>query len=157
MHNLPTLIFIQNPTDARIEMAFQRGIESAYELFMLCIDLFIKGLVIARSLLTNTIISDENEGNTIRIDVDSITRDELQYVIRKLSNAGIVISVTTQDLNSQIVNGRVPIRGRIWIALDGNESRIESYSLMLTTRDSQHCVKVGIQHTHKSHCSRPWT
>lgn len=163
MNVLPSVIFIHNKEDAPVELTFAHGVESAHDLFMLCIDLFIKGIVIARSMtrqreslqnkprLQND-YSNNNDNGCVRIDIDSITSNELEFVIRKLANAGIIVVVSTRqasDVTEGGPNSALPLRGRVATLLKGDANSIESYSLMIANRDTHYRVSIKLQHAHK--------
>jgi hypothetical protein len=80
-------IFLKNVRDLPIKLNLWQ-LDGPYDLFLFFIDIVCKGLVLLYG-----------EGIT-RIRFDTITREQIMYVTKKLKNAGIELVIETRPINT---------------------------------------------------------
>lgn len=146
MSQLPTLIFLSNVNDAPIDLTFACGVENARDLFLLLIDLFIKGVVIARVTGCGARPRCVDIGGGMRIDVDGISLSEIDFVKRKMANAGVVVKVDHRIIDADA--SRRP-RAPLVVVHEGDGSRVEAYALVVSTRANHYRVSLELEHAHK--------
>lgn len=80
VNDLVEFLFIANVNDAKIEMSMD-GIENNKDMFMFCLDVFCKGLVILHG-----------KGNK-SVELDKVSMEDFNVVRKKMMNAGIDVQL----------------------------------------------------------------
>jgi hypothetical protein len=125
VQELVEVIFLKNRDDSKIYMNLpygESGIRNTHDLFIFLIDLLSKGLVL--------LYGDENKSVTL----DCLNFENLNYVKRKLLNAGIQLDIQTKEA----INMGVPVRPCI-IKSDDNDE-LENYCLRLVSQHMEYNV-----------------
>lgn len=124
-------IFIENKTDAKVYMNIpygEHGIRDNHDLFVFCLDLLCKGLVL--------LYGDEQN----KVPIDSLSQEQLAFVTRKLLNAGILLKVETQEIitpQPECLHS-LAIKPRIYKG-DGND--LTSYKMLLVSKRIEYAIQ----------------
>lgn len=121
-------MFIENKTDTKVYMNIpygEHGIRDNHDLFVFCLDLLCKGLVL--------LYGDEQN----KVPIDSLSQDQLAYVTMKLLNAGILLKVETKEIITPQPDS-LAIKPRIYKA-DGNE--LTSYKMLLVSKGIEYTIQ----------------
>ena len=89
MTELSSYIFIKNRFNKKIIIDIKKGLKNTNDLFHLCLDLFCKGIILMH-------------GCDGKIELNSLTLDDLFAVVNKLENANIHTHINIKNVNDMI-------------------------------------------------------
>ena len=117
------IIFL-NKTNRGINMCLE-GIQDSYDMFCFCIDLFTKGLLLLYS------------NNTNKVDLTSLTTEQLQHAIAQLKKAHIHTTIKN-DINE------IPFTG-IVIPPKNVDFELEDYIVTINMMHHKHEIFFSLQ------------
>jgi len=94
VNQLAPYIFLKNNLDKQIILNIENGIETTNDLYHLCLDLFCKGIVIVF-------------GTNNKIELNTLTFENLQQIIKKLRNANIVTHIDIQSVEEMYEQNKI--------------------------------------------------
>jgi hypothetical protein len=119
-------LFVKNEKDIPVNLCLHQ-LSEPYDLFLFFVDILCKGLLLLYS---------EN-GQGLRVQLDTVDETQFKFVKKKLANAGIDVSVNVIPYTS--------IRPIPPFIRDG-KNVLEDYAMVITTKQSRFEVKFKLFH-----------
>lgn len=117
------IIFL-NKTRKGINMCL-KGIEDSYDMFCFCLDLFTKGLIL--------LYSKNNE----KLNLHTLTLDQLKYAISQLKKANIKVIVDTEILINPSASIKIPTKNP--------DNELEDYHVVIDMMDRRHNISFSLE------------
>ena len=123
--NFADFMFLKNTQDAIIDLSLG-GIESSKDLFCFLVDLLCKGLVLLF-------------GSNGSVELESITENDFELVVKKMSNAGIKVMIEVKPNHT----GR-----SLGIVFDeqANFPKLEEYFMDIIANDRIYHIRFELIH-----------
>ena len=138
INQLAQYIFLKNKLDKPIILNIEKGIDTTNDLYHLCLDLFCKGLVIVF-------------GTNNKIELNKLTLEELQQIIKKLRNANIVTHIDIQSVDEMYEQKKIStkdprriIEESLQNSKENNSQDLESYKFNLILDNSLYIIHFSI-------------
>jgi hypothetical protein len=126
LHGLVQYIFIDNTDDAKVYMNLphgEHGIRDNHDMFVFCIDLLCKGLVV---LYGDTPYS---------VCLESLSMNQIDFVKKKMANAGLLLKLDTSHVESETF-----LMNRPRIVKIDDDDKLTSYRMHITSSDIEYTI-----------------
>lgn len=133
IERLPSLLFVENRDDVKLALTFERGVDSARDMFLLLVDLMSKGIVLLFG----------NGGSSVSLN--TLSGEDVGLIARKFMNAGVRMAVETEPLSdAELAAGFKPHVG--FETVPGvDPGRLEAYRMLIVESGRRIAVAFSLQ------------
>lgn len=133
INDITKVIFKDNVNDQRIFLDIanpDNNVQTPYDLFLFCVDLLCKGLVL---------LYGDNTNN--KVEIEKLSMEQVYFVQKKLKNAGFIMNFTVKDVSVFAGQGIITIPPCI---VKNGDSSIEEYALRIVSSNKEYTVTFSL-------------
>lgn len=131
LQGLVEFLFLNNKNNTKVYLNLpsgEDGIRNNHDLFVFLVDLLCKGIVL--------LYGDDQK----RVPIETMTEEQTEYIISKLKNAGILMTVNVQQIETAD-NMTISMKPAIY---KGETDELEDYRLRLISKNIEYTIKFEI-------------